>query len=343
MPLVETAAGDAGPLRQIDRLGEHVAGIGPRAAGLTSRSVEPGDDAPPALVLVDDDALLGEMPLVLGGAVDDHRRAEDAMSVARLADLEVVERRPRRLRPQLGDDPADRPRETQVLGGALRAPPPAHAARHLDAGDELRHEVGEDGERLGPRSLDLGDDELDAVDRLAAEVGERQPLAPREPLAGLRRRAVRVDGDRGPRAPEPLRLALLPFGNAGDEDGDAPRRDEDPDVVPREVGPQKARFGEEPLGKTSLAVLAPELTHHRLAEPVGQLLAADLDEQGLAAHPSSAPSRAASRSAWTSRYRRATLRAKSRTRAMCAVRSVTLITPRASSRLNVWLHLRTWS
>ena len=101
-----------------------------------------------------------------------------------------------------------------------------------------------------------------------------------------------------------------------------------------------------------------ELADDRLADLVRQLFAADLDEQRaegalgaplgrlrLSPPAASPPAsvRAARPSPTTSRYRPATLRARSRTRAMCAVRSVTLITPRASSMLKAWLHLSTWS
>ena len=75
MARVEDAAGDARPLGQVDRLGEHVAGIGPYAAGRLRRGVEAGDDEPAALVLVDDHDLLAQVALVVVGVVDGDRRA----------------------------------------------------------------------------------------------------------------------------------------------------------------------------------------------------------------------------------------------------------------------------
>ena len=153
---------------------------------------------------------------------------------------------------------------------------------------------------------------------------------------------------RGPR--ERCVSASCRDGHAGHEHGDAARRDEHAQVVAPEVLRQQARLRQQALGEPRLVAVPAQLAQDRLAEAVRQLLAADLDEQGRARSCRRRPRARLGRrrrrvfgSACTSRYRRATLRARSRTRAMCAVRSVTLITPRASSRLKVWLHLSTWS
>ena len=67
VPLLEAAARHARPLGEVDRLGQHVARVGPLAAELRRGGVEAGDDAAAALGLRDDDLLVLEQALVVAG------------------------------------------------------------------------------------------------------------------------------------------------------------------------------------------------------------------------------------------------------------------------------------
>ena len=168
--------------------------------------------------------------------------------------------------------------------------------------------------------------------------------------AGLGEAALRVEGHVGARAAELLHERPLPLGHLLDQHGDAARRDQHAQRG-GELGGGKLRLrrllvaarqqalvAQQPLHQARLRAGALELAQHGFAHLVGQLLAAHLDEQR--GHEVASVT-AARPSPTTSRYSPATARARSRTRAMWAVRSVTLMTPRASRRLKVWLHLST--
>ena len=278
------------------------------------------------------------------------------MTLREVAEREAVEGPAQRLVAELGHQPADGTREAQVLARVRRPRAPAHAARDLQAGDEARDQLGHDVARGAALGLHADDGELGPVTHLTAHILRRRALGACEPRAGLGERAVVGERDRGLGAAELLHLGELLSRHAVDQDGDAPRRHQDPG---RRAVPQQPLLAEQRQREAGLLRRALELPDHGLADLVRQLFGADLDEQRaerrplvarldslavLAVHPSASPSEGASRpSPTTSRYRPATRRARSRTRAMCAVRSVTLITPRASSMLNAWLHLSTWS
>ena len=292
---------------EVDRLGEHVARVGPFAAELLRRGVEPAGDAAPALCLRDHDLLRLEQALVVAGARDRHRRSEHPMSLRDLAQREAVELPAQRLAVELGDQPADGAREAQVVARALGRRAPAHAARDLQARDEAREQLRDDVARRPPLGLDADDDELGATDHLAPDVLRRGALGTREPGAGLGQRAVVGVGDLGLGAAELLDPGQLLRRHAVDQDGDAARRHEDPRG---RALLEQALVAEQRQREAGLLRRALQLPDDRLADFVRQLLAADLDQQP--AHPLS-PSRP---SPTTSRYRPATLRARSRTRAI---------------------------
>ena len=285
----------------------------------------------------DDHALLREALLVVFRGVHDDRGAQHTVTLRQVAHRKTVEGAGDRRLVELADEPADRPREAQVVLLTGRPLSPAHAARDLEATDQARHEAGQDGRGRFALGLDTHGGELRAVDDRAAHVLGRRAARTRESLAGLGEPAVRVERDLRLGATEVVDLGDLPLGHAANEHRDAPRRDEDVEI--RRLACEDSVFGQHLGHQPRRAVRALELADHRLADPVGQLLAADLDQES--AHASDPGTVPALPLPTTSRYRPAVLRARSRTRLMCAVRSVTLITPRASSMLKAWLHLST--
>ncbi len=78
---VETARVHTGPLGKVDVLLEHAGRVGPAAAKLGGRRIEPLDDQAPALVVVGDHVLLAQVALVVARLIDDHRPAEHAMTL----------------------------------------------------------------------------------------------------------------------------------------------------------------------------------------------------------------------------------------------------------------------
>ncbi len=326
------AAGHAGPLRQIDDLGEHVAGVGPLAAQRGGVRVETLDDEPPPLVLRDDDLLLGQVALVVTGGVDDDGRAEDAVPLRDVAHGEPVERAFDGLVAEHDHEPADGPREAQVLVLAGGPAPPAHAAGDLQAGDEPGEQARQHVGGGGAGRLHAHHGELGAVHHLAAHVFGLGAARAREPQPGLGQLAGGVVGHLRLGPAKVVGAGYLELGHVLHEHGDAAWRHEHPRR--RGAGLAEALLVQQPAHQAGRLAVALELAHQRLAHLVRQLFAADLDQQGAQVPPP-----------WpvTSRYWPATLRARSRTRAMCMVRSVTLMTPRASSMLKAWLHLSTWS
>src|SRR5665647_1479259 len=324
----ERAAGNARPLGEVHRLGQHVARVGPLRAEIGGMEFAVVTDQAAALLLRDDHLLLRQVLLVVLGPVDDDGRAEHPVTLRHVAGGQAVERRLHRLAPELADQPADGTGEAQVLGLAGGTAAPAHPARDLQARDQSRDETWQDSGRVATLGLDADDGELHAADHLAAHVPGLGAARAREPQPGLGKAARGVVGDLDLGAAVVVGLGGLALGHALDQHGDAPRGDQHPEVGSAAL--EKALGLEELVHEPRRLGGVLELADHRLADLVGQLFAADLDEEG--AH---APT--------TSRYWLATLRARSRTRPMCIVRSVTLITPRASSTLKVWLHLSTWS
>ena len=276
VPLLEAAARHARPLGEVDRLGQHVARVGPLAAELRGGGVEAGGDAAAALGLRDDDLLVLEQALVVAGVRDRDRRAEHAVPLGHVAERQAVELAAQGLVAQLGDQPADGAREAQVVARALRHGAPAHAARDLQAGDEARDQLGHDVARRAPAGLDADDHELRAVDHLAPDVLRRRALGAREPGAGLGQRAVRGVRDLGLGAAELLHLGELLVRHAVDQDGDAARRHQDPG---RRALLQQALLAEQRQREAGLLRRALQLPDHRLAHLVRQLLGADLDQQ----------------------------------------------------------------
>ena len=277
----------AGPLGQVDVLFEHAGRVGPAAAELGRGRVEALDDEAAALVVVDDHVLLAQVALVVARLVDDQRPAEHAMALGDVAGAQVVEVEGHRLAGEHAGQPAQRPREAQVVVGARRAGAPAHAAGDLQRGDEAPADVGQHelgGAALG---LDHGDHELGAVDCLAVEALRRETLAAGEARAGLGRRAVGPKGHVDARAAKARRLGGLLARQVGDDHRDAPRPHHhleaafgEGDGVGCAAVAHQAGRGERLVDQSRRlgAALAAQLREHRLTGLVGQLLDTHLEQ-----------------------------------------------------------------
>src|SRR5665647_3139064 len=164
----ERAAGNARPLGEVHRLGQHVARVGPLRAEIGGVRVETLNDQAAALLLRDDHLLLRQVLLVVLGPVDDDGRAEHPVTLRHVAGGQAVERRLHRLAPELADQPADGTGEAQVLGLAGGTAAPAHPARDLQARDQSRDETRQDSGRVATLGLDADDGELRAAARWSA-------------------------------------------------------------------------------------------------------------------------------------------------------------------------------
>jgi hypothetical protein len=85
MASVEAADVHAGPLHEVEGLGQHVAGVEPLAAHTGGALVEAGHDPRATLILRDDDLLFQHVTHIVVGFVDDDRRAEHAVALRHLA------------------------------------------------------------------------------------------------------------------------------------------------------------------------------------------------------------------------------------------------------------------
>ena len=304
--LVEGARVHARPLGQVDVLFEHAGRVGPAPAEPAGGGVEAFDDEAAALVVVGDHVLLAQVALVVAGVVDDQRPAEHAVTLRDRAGAQVVEVEGHGLAGEDAGQPADGPREAQVVVGAGRARAPAHAARDLQPGDETPADVGQHALGGAALGFDHGDHELVAVDRLAHELRGLDALAAGEALAGLGRRAVGAEGHLGERAAVAQRLGGLLARHVLDPHGDAPRRDHHLQARLGEAGgvgraiARRPGVAQQALGGERLVdharrlgrALALQLGEDRLAGLVGQLFDADLEQPAGGAHASSFWSRA---------------------------------------------------
>ncbi len=211
------------PLDQEEVLGEHVAGVGPLAAQLLGARVQTLGDEAPALVLRDHDLVLDQVPLVVLGLADDDRRSQHAVALAHIPERQAVERAVDGARPQLDHEPADGPRETEVVLLPLRTAAPAHAARDLQPGDELAHQLRKHVRGERPRRLDADHGELGAVLHLAAHVLRLRALGAREAGAGLGQPAGLVEGDLGLGPAEVVGAGRLAVRHVLRQHGDTPR------------------------------------------------------------------------------------------------------------------------
>ena len=284
--LGERAAGHAGPFRQVDGLREYVTRVRPRPAQFGGVRIQTLRDEPPTLVLRDDHLLLGEVLLVVLRLVDDDRRAQHAVTLRDVADAQTVEIPFHRPAAELADQPANGSREAQVLGRPGGPLPPAHAARDLQAGDETGHDVGEHVGGVAPPGLDPDHSELRPFDDLAAHICGPGATGAGEALPGLRESAFGVVGDLGLGTAEIVDPRSLPVGHAGDENGDAPRRHQDPEVGG--AGFQQTLLLEQLSAQPRRPGAALDLADHRLTDLVRQLFATDLDEEGTHAGTSAA-------------------------------------------------------
>ena len=170
------------------------------------------------------------------------------MTLADGADGQAVEAPLHGLAVELAHQPADGPRETQVVGLPGRSPAPAHASGDLQAGDETGDDAREHVGGSAALGLDPDDGELGAVDDLAAHVLGPGATGAGETLPGLGEGALGVVGDLGLGAAEVVDPRRLLLGHAGDQHGDAPRRHQDPGEPRRTRGgaPPRAACGRAP-------------------------------------------------------------------------------------------------
>ena len=288
-------------------LGQDAAGIGPaRVLG----EAELDHLAP--RVGARDDVLAQERGLVAVGLPQLDRRAEEAVPLRRPPRAHARQLDVDHVAAVQADEPADRPREAQRLGA------PAHVLGEREALDEPPHDLGQHLRRRKRLGVGLDEDEPVAADELV----RRTVVTAREARTGLGDLAVGTERDRLGRPAVHEQLGGLRLGNALREHGDPARATERPHRRRREAMLEQQPFDERR-----------RLRERGVAGVRRQLLAADLDEEGAHAAGGSTIATCAC----------ATLRARLRTRAMKATRSVTEMAPRASSRLKACEHFSTWS
>ena len=291
----------------MDDLGEDASRI--RPAGML---VEAVPDPPRALLGIHDHELVAERALVSVGVLQLDRAAEEAMPLRRAAGTHARQLDVDHGAAVQADEPPDRTGEAQGLGA------PAHVLGERESLDETPHDLGQHLRRRMCLGVGLDEDEPVAADELV----RRTVVPPREARTGLGDLTAGTERDRLGRPAVHEQLGGLRLGNTLREHGDPARRHE------RSYGRRReAMLDEEPLDERR------SLRERGLAGARRQLLAADLDQEGAHVAGGSTIATCAC----------ATLRARLRTRAMNATRSVTEIAPRASSRLNACEHFRTWS
>jgi hypothetical protein len=201
---------------------------------------------------------------------------------------------------------------------------PAHRFRPRKIAHDLGHDLGHHLRRCSPRSLDRRHIEVTLL--VGADLRLVQRREPGGFEESLHRRLGRADA-----------RALLLFAHIGgarrqpvDYGRETPRRGEAPHRVKRQSGIFQL------IANEALKILCGACLHARrdlLGEQLEQKLSHERPHADQAwAPPASVLSQAAQ-----------TARASSRTRRMKACRSVTEITPRASSRLKICEALIAWS
>ncbi len=262
---------------------------------------------PPQLLFVvterDLDAGRAEHPVTAGGASRAYSRHLERHHL-------IAEQR---------HQPADGPDEARA---ALARP--VHGLREVDAQDQFGQGRGQDlGRGLAGDGAAVA--EVRAARRLAHfEIRDRRVALAREAEGRAGGLAV-VESHRGGRAQHDLFGIGLAFGQAGGAQHQPPRR-----------GIRFDAGGLDPVIRQQLVKQLPQVVEGGRDHPVGDFLDADLEQEGQRAHAAT-PASDCSSQAW------ATPTASLRTRPITATRSVTLMAPRESSRLNRCEHFSTWS
>ena len=241
------------------------------------------------------------------------------MAAAQRAGLHVGDSELDDLVAQQRDDPADGTNERELaLAG------PVHGLRPGQLGDDGRQRVGEQLARVatGHRAMQRV---VFALGRgLHCEGFHGDVVAPRKALSRTWPRLLR-------RSHDDLFAVFLPFGQFGAQHQPARR------TIQTDRACLEAVLVEELLEQPV------EIGQRRLDHPMRNLFDAQLEqERKCVAHCATSTGAALSK-ACCSIHAVATPTASLRTRPMTPTRSVTLIAPRASSRLNVCEQFSTWS
>ncbi len=299
---------------------------------MVRRSEHLGPDGLAPLIVVDHHVLLAHgLPIGVRRWDLHGLLAEEAVTARHAATVDVLDSEGHDLGAQERHEPADRPAVADLAVG------PAHRLGEVGAQGDARQDLGEDLGG-GPSRLIDSDGRADALLRLGeGDLSHVDALSLREALQRLGGAPFGVEAGLLGRPLDLHAPVWLLLRQPLDNQDKAPWRASRPDGAELQAPRAQRRRH-----------LVAQLLQRRRHEAGGQFLGADLEQEVAGRHHASPPFWASARrgqpasSRWVSQ-RRATWLASLRTRPMRAVRSLTETAPRASSRLKVWLHLRTSS